>query len=206
MADALHARTEVHEVEAIIRSGRYRGKASWLRSPLLVFNAIDIDQHSVPVLPALTIGAAPAWPTVAMDDLLDLDWSGSSASKPVAAAAVARPASSQSKPTSRVASPAVYSAFDSLASASSSYAPNYTGTYSSQPSQSSRLDSGPVARTPSPNPAVNATRSQQSSSAARDAFDSLFENGASGSTSRVGKESSMTLQDRMRAQSGSLGL
>lgn len=142
-----------------------------------------------------------------MDDLLDLNWTSSSSSKPAAAASAQQP-STQWKPTSRATSPAAYSSFDSLASSGSSHAPNYTSSYSTRIG-GLRADGTPKlnGRTPSPNPSINAAaKSQQSSIASHDAFDSLFDNASARSASQKPRENSMTLQDRMHAQSSDLGL
>lgn len=145
-----------------------------------------------------------AWQTD-MDDLLDLNWTSSAPSKP-SIAVPAQQASTQWKPNSRATSPATYSAFDSLAGASSGHAPNYTSSYASSAGQSRANGSPlPYARTPSPNPPVNVARPQPST-ASHDAFDSLFDNAGSKSASQKARESSMTLQDRMHAQSSGLGL
>lgn len=142
-----------------------------------------------------------------MDDLLDLNWTSSSAGKPAAAALPGTALGSQNKAAGRAQSPASYSAFDSLASAGSGYGPNYTSSYSSQSSQPSRLGSTPVpaVRTPSPNPSVQSAARQTTTSSTRDAFDSLFDNAGANGTKKT-SEKSMTLQDRMQAQSSGLGL
>ncbi|KAK9897809.1 hypothetical protein P389DRAFT_210211 [Cystobasidium minutum MCA 4210] len=143
-----------------------------------------------------------------MDDLLDLNWTSSNTSHSATLGPGSAASGSQSKPASRAQSPATYSAFDSLASASSSYAPNYSSTsYGNQSSQPSRLTptpAVPAVRTPSPNPSINAASRQTASSRTRDAFDSLFDDaGSSAKNKDVNK--SMTLQERMQMQSGKMG-
>jgi hypothetical protein len=134
-----------------------------------------------------------------MDDLLDLNWTSSSTVK---ASAPAPASSTTVNSTSRAASPA-YSAFDSLARANASYVPNYASTHSIQNGVQRAVTPVSIARTPSPNPVANV--SKQANASARDAFDSLFDNGGA-SSKTAAATASMTLQERMRTQSSNLGL
>lgn len=199
--DVLQERTEQEKVETSIIDGECGVNLRLFRGMLLDFYAIGPIIHKARSEAQLHGRRQSA----AMDDLLDLNWTSSSSSKPAASPAAGLSAGSTH--TSRAASPATYSAFDSLASASSNYAPNYTSSYPGQSGQTRKNGASvPVGRTPSPNPSINANRPQPSSSLSRDAFDSLFESTGSPSTSQKARESSLTLQDRIRMQSGGLGL